>query len=337
VTVLFKNNASSRLYAAIDAVTTSIRVQDGDGAKFPAPTGGDYCMVTLEDRRSGQVEITKCTGRSGDILNVTRAQEGTTGQAFALGATVSNRMTAGTITDFFYFSYSRDESDLRYVNETGDAMSGPLTLMYAIGENPVDLREAVHKDYVDRRVAAISQLTVSSATSLVYQAAAGQTVFDFMAPDIYGHTYQLSTTGVEPVEVHVAGLKKVENTGGGLGEYTVNRAANNVTLDTGATVGQFIAIDIYTPRDVSPVVTTWLLKAIVPDGTTTVFEMRAAKNNALIDSRSSEEVAIYVNNVPQKPDEDYTALGSVLTFSEAPEADADIWGVWTKTGGEPTV
>ena len=35
--MLFANNASSRLYASIDAVTTSIRVQAGDGDKFPQP------------------------------------------------------------------------------------------------------------------------------------------------------------------------------------------------------------------------------------------------------------------------------------------------------------
>ena len=95
--MLFTNNGTSRLYAAIDAVTTSIRVQTGDGAKFPSPSGSDYCTVTLEDRRTNQIEICKCTARNGDILNVQRAQEGTTAQAFALGATVSNRLTAGTM------------------------------------------------------------------------------------------------------------------------------------------------------------------------------------------------------------------------------------------------
>jgi hypothetical protein len=329
MTVLFTNNASSRLYAAIDTVTTSVRVTAGEGAKFPSPTGGDYCMITLEDRRSGQVEICKCTARSGDIMTVVRAQEATTAQAFALGATVSNRMTAGTITDYFFYAYSRGESDTRYLNVTGDTATGPI---YVPLPDPVVPTELTNKSYVDRRVQEIPQLTVSSATSLVYQATASQTVFPLITTDIYGHTYTLSATDIEPVDVHVAGVKKVENNPGGLGEYSVDRALNLVTLDVGAAAGNFVAIDIYTPRDVSPVVTTWLLKALVPNGTTTVFEMRAAKNNALVDSRSSEEVAIYVNNVPQKPGEDFTALGSVLTFSEAPEADADIWGVWTKTG-----
>ena len=99
VPMLFANNASSRLYAAIDAAATSIRVQAGDGSKFPQPAGdgSDYFTVTVEDRRSGQIEIMKGIGRSGDILNVVRAQEMTIAQAFMMGATVSNRLTAATI------------------------------------------------------------------------------------------------------------------------------------------------------------------------------------------------------------------------------------------------
>jgi len=99
VPMLFANNASSRLYAAIDALTTSIRTQAGEGAKFPQPAGdgSTYFIITVEDRRSGQLEIMRCTGRSGDILNVVRHQEGTTAQAFELGATISNRLTAATM------------------------------------------------------------------------------------------------------------------------------------------------------------------------------------------------------------------------------------------------
>jgi hypothetical protein len=99
VALLFANNASSRLYAAIDASTTSIRVEAGDGAKFPVPIGdgSNYFIVTVEDRRTGQIEVMKCTANVTDILTVVRAQEGTTAKAFALGASVSNRLTKGVL------------------------------------------------------------------------------------------------------------------------------------------------------------------------------------------------------------------------------------------------
>ena len=334
--VLFKNNASSLLYGDIDAVTTSIRVLDTEGVKFPQPTGGQFFFVTLEDRRSKQIEICKATGRTNDIINVVRAQEGTTAQAFLMGATVSNRFTAGTMDTYFDYAWSQSEADARFLNVAGDTAMGPL---YAPAADPVANTELAHKAYVDKRVLNISQITVSPAVSLVYQATASQTTFNLITPDIYGHTYVLSTASVdvEPIDVHVAGLKKIENTVGGLGEYTVNRAANTIVLDVGASVGNFVAIDVYTPRNVSPVVSVWLLKQIVPDGNTTHFEMRRARDNVLVDAASNEEVAIYVNNVPQKPGEDYTALNEWLDFMEAPEADADIWGLWTKTGGEPQI
>lgn len=100
MSVLFANNASSRIPSDLPAGSTSIPVMAGEGARFPAVTAGNHFMVTLEDRRTGQIEICRCTARSGDILTVTRAQEGTTAQTFLLGTTVSNRLTAGTIIDF---------------------------------------------------------------------------------------------------------------------------------------------------------------------------------------------------------------------------------------------
>ncbi len=99
VPMLFTNNATSRLTVPIGVADTSINVENGTGAKFPQPTvGTTYFIVTVEDRRSGAIEIMKCTARSFDVLTVVRAQEGTTAKAFVIGATVSNRLTAGTMT-----------------------------------------------------------------------------------------------------------------------------------------------------------------------------------------------------------------------------------------------
>lgn len=329
---LFTNNATSRLYAAIAAGDTSIRVEAGQGAKFPQPAGdgSNFFFVTLEDRRSGQVEICRCTGRSGDIMNVVRAAEGTAPQAFALGATVSNRFTAGTLGSYFDYAYSQSQADARFINIDGDAMTGVLTL--PVGD-PAAAQAAASKDYVDRIAASILQQTVSSASSLVYQGDGAKTAFVLSSLDIYGRTYLLSTASPNPVDAFVAGLKKVQNNTGGLGDYSVDVAGNRIVFDVAPASGAFVTFDIYTPRDVSSVVTVLLLKPFVPDGTATVFEMRAARDNSLAAVQNNEDVQIYVNNVPQKPIEDYTASGSVLTFSEAPEADADVWGVWTKTGG----
>ena len=96
---LYKNNANSTLPGSITNSQTNIAVQPGDGAKFSSPTGTQYFLVTL-DSGGGVVEICICTSRTGDTLTVVRAQEGTTGSAFAPGALVEQRVTASTLGAF---------------------------------------------------------------------------------------------------------------------------------------------------------------------------------------------------------------------------------------------
>lgn len=97
MSVLFANNAATRLASAIIASDTSLSVSAGDGAKFPAPTGGDWFPVTLL-KADGTLEIAKCTARTGDVLTVTRGQEGTTALAFAANDRVELRITAAVMT-----------------------------------------------------------------------------------------------------------------------------------------------------------------------------------------------------------------------------------------------
>lgn len=92
---LFSNNADTFLDATITAVATSLTVSAGDGALFTSPTGGDFELVTLIE--GSNIEIVKMTSRSTDTLTVVRAQEGTTGFAFTVGARVDARNTAATL------------------------------------------------------------------------------------------------------------------------------------------------------------------------------------------------------------------------------------------------
>ena len=96
---LFANNADSELNGAITSVSTSITLKTGGGAKFPTPTGGDFFLVTLFQKvgiTELNHEIVKCTARSGDVLTVVRAQEGTTGFAFSNADLVELRWTSGS-------------------------------------------------------------------------------------------------------------------------------------------------------------------------------------------------------------------------------------------------
>lgn len=94
--LLFANNALSKLAQPLLVGQTTVTIQAGTGALFPSPSGGDYFKLTIEDRRTQQIEIMHCIGRSGDVLTVVRAREDMSAQNFLVGATVSNRFTRDT-------------------------------------------------------------------------------------------------------------------------------------------------------------------------------------------------------------------------------------------------
>ncbi len=98
MSVKFANNAFGTLNAGISNSATSITLSSGQGARFPTLASGEYFYATLIDT-SNNLEVVKCTARSTDVLTVTRAQESTTAQAFAIGDRIELRVTAGGLTD----------------------------------------------------------------------------------------------------------------------------------------------------------------------------------------------------------------------------------------------
>ena len=97
---LFTNNAATGMVYPISSSATTLVVNGGSGSLFPAPTGGNYFMITLISSGSGNMEIVQCTARSGDTFTIVRAQEGTTAQSFAIGDSVQLRITAGSLQAF---------------------------------------------------------------------------------------------------------------------------------------------------------------------------------------------------------------------------------------------
>ncbi len=97
--ILWTNAASTTLATAISSVSTTINVASGAGALFPNPGSNQYFLATLSPATPGAQpsEIVLVSARSSDALTVTRAQEGTTAQAWGTGAIVQNLITAGTM------------------------------------------------------------------------------------------------------------------------------------------------------------------------------------------------------------------------------------------------
>lgn len=110
---LLANNAASTLAASIGATDTSISLQSGTGVMFPVPKNGDWFPLTLINP-AGVQEIVRCTSRNGDVLEVLRGQEGTSGKAFNAGDRAELRLTAGVVNEKF--------------DKAGGTISGPVTL-----------------------------------------------------------------------------------------------------------------------------------------------------------------------------------------------------------------
>lgn len=93
---LLVNNAATTLAAAALAGDATLTV--ADGSHFPTPTAGDFFLVTLANATPETLwEICKCTSRSGNVLTVTRAQEGTTALGWGIGSKCEARFTANTV------------------------------------------------------------------------------------------------------------------------------------------------------------------------------------------------------------------------------------------------
>lgn len=123
--VQLTNNASSRLAVAISSSATSLSVTAGEGAKFPSLAVGDWFPVTLI-KASGALEILQCTARSGDVLTVARAAEGTSAQAFAAGDRVELRLTAAAIAALRVEIATAQAAADASVKKAGDIMAGQL-------------------------------------------------------------------------------------------------------------------------------------------------------------------------------------------------------------------
>lgn len=94
---VFTNFASSLLASGITDTATSVTIQSGDGALFPAFSAGQQGVAVIEDT-SGNTEVVFITARTGDSMTIDRGEELTTALAFASGSRFELRGTAGVFS-----------------------------------------------------------------------------------------------------------------------------------------------------------------------------------------------------------------------------------------------
>lgn len=127
----FANNASATLGSAVSPTDTSFTLATGTGAEFPNPSAGEFFTATLWAAGSTTGtpnEIVKCTNRVGDTLTVVRAQEGTTAQAWAVGDTVANYITAGFLNQLVDANALQEQTG-NYAIDTGTANAVAVALL----------------------------------------------------------------------------------------------------------------------------------------------------------------------------------------------------------------
>lgn len=116
----FANNAASTLAVTAALTDGTLTVATGEGALFPTLVSGESFIATIQ--QGALYELVECTGRSGDVLTVTRAQDGTTAQTWTAGASVSIRIPAGVLHEFV----QREEIDTLdgKADRAGDTFTG---------------------------------------------------------------------------------------------------------------------------------------------------------------------------------------------------------------------
>lgn len=143
MTQVFKNNAYASLAAELSASGTLAILATGQGARFPAPTGGDFFLATLIllDGNGAETawEIVKCTARATDGLTIERAQEGTTARIWPVGTRIELRTTAGTLDSFTDTTQAAAAAPVQSVfGRTGVVTLQSADVASALGFTPLD-------------------------------------------------------------------------------------------------------------------------------------------------------------------------------------------------------
>lgn len=140
---LFANYASTTIAGPISAGATTVNLAAGAGALFPAPgVGQQFALTLISQSDASQREITYCTGRSGDVCTVVRAQEGTTALAFIANDIAANYLTAATTASFIQASQLQEQPgnyavDTGSVNNIQVALNPPPSSLALIAGAPV--------------------------------------------------------------------------------------------------------------------------------------------------------------------------------------------------------
>lgn len=136
--IKFTNNFIAPLAAGISTGDTSITLSGGYGSLLPVYGGGDYEYMTLVNP-SNQLEIVKVTARSGDVLTVTRGQDGTTARSWSAGDKINSRPCSAAMNDALQINVAKANVDSQVFTGTPSLPTGTIGVTQAPGNNSTKL------------------------------------------------------------------------------------------------------------------------------------------------------------------------------------------------------
>lgn len=143
--VIYSNNASTSLSAGINNSTTTIPIASSSG--FPSISSGEYYFATIANTANTKIEVVKVTSGT-TSLTVTRAQGGTSAQAFDSGDNFQLRVTADTLlaatqTDVKITSGSVS-ADTLIAKGDGSSADGQIQLNCSQNSHGIKLKSPPH-------------------------------------------------------------------------------------------------------------------------------------------------------------------------------------------------
>lgn len=194
----FSNAATATLAASIASTSTTLSVAAGLGALFPSLSAGESFVGVLVDS-SNNIEIVLVTARTGDLMTIVRAQEGTSARAFSAGSRIEVRLTSAALSNFLQLDGAQTISGQKTFsqpilgnlqgnvtgNVTGSLIGNAQTVtngVYSVGDQTV----AGVKTFSGVTVNSAGRFTTSN-NSLA--------MFEMNLPGQHARAWQLDTSG----------------------------------------------------------------------------------------------------------------------------------------------
>ena len=189
---------------------------------------------------------------------------------------------------------------------------------------------------------------------LTYTASNGQTTFPTTIPDINGDTYTFNSQadGIRDLRVHLNGVLLIQDSGIGVGDYTVDLINSRIVFKAGLRSLDTVQIDIatggreYTAGAVrthkltnfdlawnDPTRVAGTLPGTVGeiDGSKQSFPLHYDEPSTDFpvppNDAQAKDVEIFKNGQRLRPDVDYTVSNGIIVFTTAPQPTDVIWGM----------